>query len=298
MKNGSNHTNQSNDILAELDRLDTHLEIPYAKNREEVWKAMEARLETGASKKTISLFRRPAVRLAIAASVLLLLGLIGVMRFYTVDVTSSPGQLLVVELPDGSAVQMSAVSSLTYHPYWWRFSRELSLDGEAFFEVEKGSRFSVKSEKATTSVLGTRFNIYARDESYRVVCQTGKVKVVGQADGSEVILTANQKAELKAGDGFDVQQNINVQAETAWINDEFNFRDRPLKEVLEEVERQYGVSIQGKNLLNDGNYQASISSRMVRSELDAEDILEMICTLYKLQYEKLGPNEYRISPKK
>lgn len=167
-----------------------------------------------------------------------------------------------------------------------------------FFEVEKGSRFSVKSENATTSVLGTRFNIYARGESYRVVCQTGKVKVVAQADGSEVILTANQKAKLKAGDGFDVQQNINVQAETAWINDEFNFRDQPLKEVLEEVERQYGVIIQGKNLLNDGNYQASISSRMVRSELDAEDILEMICTLYKLQYEKLGPNEYRISPKK
>ncbi|MGQ7870574.1 FecR family protein [Sunxiuqinia sp. sy24] len=295
MKTWNNNTNRADEVLADLDRLNNRLEIPYSRSKTDVWAAMETQLETVPQVKPIRLYSRPAFRLAMAASILLVVGLVGLMRFYTLDVISNPGQQLVVDLPDGSAVHLSAVSEVSYHPYWWRFSRELSFSGEAFFEVEKGSRFSVKSEKASTIVLGTSFNIFARDQSYRVACQTGKVKVVGQADGSVVILTANEKAELKAGNGFEIQRQINFKSEAAWINDEFNFRGKPLKEVLEEVERQYGVHIQGKDLLNHGTYDASISGHMVRSELNAEAILEMICTIYNLKFEKVNPNEYRIS---
>ncbi|KOH43458.1 FecR family protein [Sunxiuqinia dokdonensis] len=294
MKNETNDRNQANKLLTRLDRLNDRLEIPYSRSKAEVWAAMEARLEPKAPVKTIKLVHRPVFRLAMAASVLLMVGLIGLMRFYSVDMTTSPGQQLVVDLPDGSTVHLSAVSTVSYHPYWWRFARELDLEGEAFFEVEPGSRFTVSSTMGATSVLGTRFNVYARGESYRVACQTGKVKVVGQQNGSEVILTANEKAALKAGNGFEVQRGINFEAEAAWINDEFDFKNKPLVEVLEEVERQYGVHIQGKDVLNDGTYDASISGRLVRSELNTESILEMICTIYNLKFEKLNSSEYRI----
>ncbi len=294
MKNGTNDSKQTNDILASLDRLNDRLEIPYSRPKADVWKVVEAQLETKAPVKTVKLVHRQAFRLAMAASVLLVVGLIGVMRFYAVDVATNPGQQLVVDLPDGSTVHMSAVSTMSYHPYWWWSARELTLEGEAFFEVEPGRRFTVKSAIAKTSVLGTSFNIYARGESYRVACQTGKVKVVGQRSGAEVILTANEKAELKAGNGFEVERGINFEAEAAWFNDEFDFKNKPLEEVLEEVERQYGVRIQGKNLLNDGTYDASISGRLVRSELNTESILDMICTIYNLKFEKVNPNEYRI----
>jgi ferric-dicitrate binding protein FerR (iron transport regulator) len=294
MKNGTNNSKQTNEVFANLDRLNDRLEIPYSRSKADVWEVMETQLETKTPAKTIKLVRRQAFRLAMAASVLLVVGLIGVMRFYTVDVATNPGQQLVVDLPDGSTVHLSAVSTVSYHPYWWRFTRELILGGEAFFEVGPGSRFTVNSAMGATTVLGTRFNIYARGESYRVACQTGKVKVVGQQSGSEVILTANEKAELKAGNGFDVQREINFEAEAAWINDEFDFKNKPLVEVLEEVERQYGVHIQGKDLLNDGTYDASISGRLVRSELNTESILDMICTIYNLKFEKVNSHEYRI----
>jgi ferric-dicitrate binding protein FerR (iron transport regulator) len=297
MKNGTNDRNQSNELPGKLDRLNDRLEIPYSRSKADVWSAMEARLETKAPVKTIKLVHRPVFRLAMAASVLVVVGLIGLMRFYTIDVSTHPGEQLVVNLPDGSTAQLSAVSTVSYHPYWWRFARELSLEGEAFFEVKPGSRFTVSSEMAATSVLGTSFNIYARGESYRVACQTGKVRVVGQQTGSEVILTANEKAELKAGNGFEVQRGINFEAEAAWINDEFNFRNKPLDEVLDEVERQYDVRIKGKDLLNDGTYDASISGRLVRSELNTESILEMICTIYNLKFEKVNSNEYEIRQK-
>lgn len=294
MKNGTNNSNQTDKILANLDRLNNRLEIPYSRSKADVWEAMESQLETKAPVKAIKLVHRQVFRLAMAASVLLVVGLVGLIRFYAVDVATNPGQQLLVDLPDGSTVHLSAVSTVSYHPYWWRFARELSLEGEAFFEVESGSRFTVNSAMGATSVLGTRFNIYARGESYRVACQTGKVKVVGQQTGSEVILTANEKAELKAGNGFDVQRGINFEAEAAWINDEFDFKNKPLAEVLEEVERQYGVRIQGKDVLNDGTYDASISGRLVRSELNAESMLDMICTIYNLKFEKINSNEYRI----
>ncbi len=294
MKNGTNDSKQPNEILANLDRLNDRLEIPYSRSKADVWKAMEAQLETKSPVKTIKLVHRQAFRLAMAASVLLVVGLIGVMRFYAVDVSTDPGQQLVVDLPDGSTVHLSAVSTVSYHPYWWRFARELNLEGEAFFEVEPGSYFTVNSAMGATSVLGTSFNIYARGESYRVACQTGKVKVVEQQNGSEVVLTANEKAELEAGNGFNVQRGINFEAEAAWINDEFDFKNKPLEEVLEEVERQYGVRIHGKDLLNTGTYDASISVRLVRYELDTESILDMICTIYNLKFEKVNSNEYRI----
>lgn len=294
MKNGTNDSNQTNELLAKLDRLNDRLEIPYSRSKADVWKAMEGKLEAKAPVKTIKLVHRQVFRLAMAASVLLVVGLIGLMRFYTVDVSTNPGQVLVVDLPDGSAAHLSAVSTVSYHPYWWRFARELNLEGEAFFEVEAGSRFTVNSGMGATSVLGTRFNIYARGESYRVTCQTGKVKVVESQKGSEVILTAGEKAELIAGNGFEVHRGINFEAEAAWINDEFNFRNKPLDEVLEEVERQYGVRIQGKDLLNDGVYSASVSGRLVRSELNTESILDMICTIYNLKFEMVNSNEYEI----
>ena len=101
-----------------------------------------------------------------------------------------------VILPDGSIAQLNGSSTLKYHPYWWNISRNISLEGEAFFEVAKGSKFSVESKNGTTSVLGTSFNIYARSNQYEVVCVTGKVWVENATGEVSTIITPNQKAVL------------------------------------------------------------------------------------------------------
>lgn len=71
-------------------------------------------------------------------------------------------------LPDGSVVRLNSVSRLSYKPLGWYFSRSAELSGEAFFEVEKGSKFTIYSMLGSTSVLGTSFNnVTARDFSKR-----------------------------------------------------------------------------------------------------------------------------------
>ncbi len=66
-------------------------------------------------------------------------------------------------LPDNSEVVLNAGSKITYNKKNWDNSRELSLDGEAYFKVTKGNKFSVKTVEGTVSVLGTQFNVFARD---------------------------------------------------------------------------------------------------------------------------------------
>ena len=74
-------------------------------------------------------------------------------------------------------MMLNAASRLQYHPYWWRFERQVKLEGEVFL-VKPGTLFKVVSEKGTTEVLGTEFNIYSREKNYSVFCQSGTVKVI------------------------------------------------------------------------------------------------------------------------
>ena len=269
--------------------LNKQLEVPFTRTKADVWAEMDAKLDAAPKAKAISLFARPAFRLAIAASVVLLVGLVGVMRFYSTSVNTLAGQHLVVDLPDGSVVQLNAASSLSYHPYWWRFSRDLSFDGEAYFEVEKGSRFRVSSSKGTTTVLGTSFNIYSRDETYRVACLTGKVGVTDRQKQAKVILTPNEMAELNASGVFDVHKNAIVSDETAWIDNKFIFTSTPLKEVFEEIERQYGVRILGKE-----EFKRNYTGNFDRDQ-NIEQVLDFVCKAFGIKFDKINATEYRLT---
>ncbi|MFK8057126.1 MAG: FecR family protein [Saprospiraceae bacterium] len=94
------------------------------------------------------------------------------------------GEERIVELPDGSKVYMAPASTLRVK--YSDDSRELNLLGDAFFEVEKGSPFTVHTAVGDVAVLGTSFSVEAR-EALTVACATGKVKVTRKAD--EVLLT-------------------------------------------------------------------------------------------------------------
>jgi len=295
MNQGKLHRKLGNTGLNDLRKLEEQLEIPFAKTKADVWTEMEMQIDTTPQHVKIRLLSRPVFRMAVAASVLIVFGIAGLMRFYTISITTLPGQHQLVSLPDGSTIQMNAMSSISYHPYWWRFSRHVQLAGEAFFEVEKGSRFMVSSDQASTTVLGTSFNVYSREKTYRVSCLTGKVQV--RSGDSEAILTANEKAGLKEDGTFEVQKNIIFENEAAWINNEFNFRNKPLQEILEEVERQYDVIIHDKNILNNEMADAKMSGRLIRTELSSNQILEMIAAIYHLKFEQLKENEYRLSKK-
>ncbi len=149
-----------------------------------------------------------------------------------------------LELPDASTVSLNAVSSVSFNKHKWNKTRKVELNGEAFFKVAKGSKFEVKTDAGTVTVLGTQFNIKQRDNYFEVICYEGKVGVTYQ----------NQQTALLAGDSFLMMDGklIAKEKETlatpSWLNNESQFISLPYNIVLAEFERQYNVTIDPNNV--------------------------------------------------
>jgi ferric-dicitrate binding protein FerR (iron transport regulator) len=182
-------------------------------------------------------------------------------------------------LPDGSLVSMNAVSSITYTPENWQRERTILLEGEAFFEVEKGSPFIVKTPMGQVEVLGTSFNVEARDGIFRVNCYTGKVKVT-TSTGETIILTPQEGTFLQ--DGKLHARTISNQNDIAWQDQIHHFDDVPLEEVFAALQRQYAISVKYPAEIGKRQYAGFFKSN------DLEQALQTVCWPLNLQFSMDG----------
>lgn len=239
----------------------------WSKSKADIWNEVFAALpdETPASvpkKRRLHFWKYVA-----AAVVVGLVCLVGSYR-YEVTKTAAWGRHLSIILPDGSKVRLNADSRVSYKPYWWFFSREVELRGEAFFEVTHGRRFDVQSPEGRVSVLGTTFNIFARPQKYTVSCLSGKVRV--ETARQLTVLTpgmvlTNQEGRLRVAD-----DETAARQSAGWTQGRFVFVGLPLEEVLEEVERQYGIKI-----ARDNDLDHTFTGNFVKTE-HPEDALDII----------------------
>ena len=189
----------------------------------------------------------PATLLKIAAVFVIAFGTY--FTFFQADEThivSLAGATEKVSLPDGSKVLLNAVSSLDYDEASWKKNREVHLQGEAFFKVEKGKRFDVITPAGTISVLGTQFNIKQREGYFEVTCYEGLVSVK----------TLRDSILLPAGKSYRFLENIASHGVTgrlapSWTKDVSSFQSVPFKDVIAEFERQYKLNIHLKSLTFD-----------------------------------------------
>lgn len=156
-------------------------------------------------------------------------------------------------LPDSSFVLLNKGSKIKFSQNEWKNKRDVELQGEAFFKVKKGSRFRVKTEQGIVSVLGTEFNVKDWDKYYEVTCFTGLVKV--QTEQMNVLLKPN--ASFRIVDGIEEQYQTSLGIEPDWIKGESNFKSVPYHFVVEELERQYDVSVIAKNINMDQAFTGS-----------------------------------------
>lgn len=264
------------------------LDIPFEKSKEEVWDQMFGQLEDKQPETKKIFVRSRTFTIAMAAAVLVLAGLFSLMRFYTSSIYNPAGGLLAIELPDGSTVDLNAASSIEYNPYWYWVNRKISLNGEAFFEVEKGQEFSVVSNHGKTVVLGTSFNIFARGEVYHVNCLTGKVMVVSETK-KEAILGPGYQAEVEKNGAIKVFKNEDQSQTYDWRNGMFTFTSSPLAQVISEIERQYEVKIQLET--QSAYYYTGYFTR----EKSVDEVLELVCRTFGLQFEKKTEGTYVVS---
>ncbi|MCY1719833.1 FecR domain-containing protein [Prolixibacteraceae bacterium Z1-6] len=276
----------TNNLKGNDDQFFAKGKIVWEKSEADVWADLEKKITVQPEGKSIKLRSRVAKWVA-AAVILLLVGLFGVVTSYTKTFNCLPGQHLVVELPDGSKVDLNAGSALKYYPLRWRFERKLKFEGEGYFNVQKGSVFTVESPWGSTQVLGTTFNIYARDEQYRVTCITGSVRVKSYTDET-VVLTPNVHVELEDGK-LVVKKMFKAEKALSWKNNQFFFENRPLIEVIDEIERQYAVTIRLQPELNNRNFGSNFSKKY-----NVEEVLDFVCKPMKLKFVKQSENVYLV----
>ncbi len=260
--------------------------IPWGRSKEEVWQDLDPSLERPKGK-LVFLNKTRWIR-AVAAVVILLISTGLFMRFFERNLESAYGEHLSHQLPDGSMIELNSGSELSYNPFWWRFDRSLKFEGEAFFMVQKGKRFRVESGLAATQVLGTSFSIFSRENNYRVVCHTGKVKVMATNSEESALLSPNQIANLKAEGHFDLSAKSVLPDPAPWKTQLFEYTGTPLHEVIDEIERQYDVSIAYPENL-DHYYVGELNAGR-----DLQTTLNLVCKPFKITFVKISEGEYKI----
>jgi len=260
--------------------------VLWEKPKEDVWASMQDSLEDIKPAKVVRM--RPLRIIAVAAGIIILLGVPSLMRLYTKTIYSGAGEHIAVLLPDNSEVNLNARTTIKYKPLWWKISREVKLEGEAFFNVEPGSDFEVISDQATTMVVGTSFNIVARENTYEVTCITGKVMVSTRDRSSDLLLSPNEKAILGSeGDLF--KENAYGEQSISWIENEFFFTSVALSRVMDEIERQFNISVelQFKNeLFYTGNFSRNSKP---------EEVLDLVCKAFGIKFETRADGTYLIT---
>ncbi|MCT4601869.1 MAG: FecR domain-containing protein [Marinifilum sp.] len=216
-----------------------HLKVPDY-NKDEMFVRLLERKEKAKTKtrKLVSAWTFSA-----AASVALIISFIFLFNQKTKHATDY-GQQLAFKLPDQSEVILNAKSKLNYEKKNWENNRTVQLEGEAFFKVNKGSTFTVKTKNGSVTVLGTQFTTNASASVFEVVCYEGKVRV-NQQEKNKIIT----KGEAVRSIDNQLEKWNLTRSEPAWLKGESGFSNAPLEQVIKALENQYNIKIQYDNAL-------------------------------------------------
>lgn len=171
------------------------------------------------------------------------------------------GERQQILLADGSIVELNAGSTLKYPAKFSQAKRQVELTGEAFFVVQPSSApFEINTAYAKVRVLGTSFNVRTWENATQVFVESGRVKVVTQQSAipTELVLTPGQVAVCDTA-ALVLPRVFAPEEVVAWREGKLVFRDRPLPEVLAELQRHFAISIQADDRLMRHNITAQFA---------------------------------------
>jgi ferric-dicitrate binding protein FerR (iron transport regulator) len=218
------------------------------------------------------------------------------------QVSTRPGSRTKIQLPDGTQVWLNADSRLTYGNDFGAKTRDVTLSGEAYFDVvpNKAVPFFIHTSKMTIKVTGTAFNVraYPNEDRSETSLVHGKVEVTlnGQPDktyylhpseklviaGALVqqnnpLLNASSRSTAKIPlmaeahiSKMVLDHEMQLPIETAWVNNRLAFSDESFRDVANKMERWYGVSIQfDKPSLEEIHLTGSFENETIQEALEA-----------------------------
>ncbi|MFH1120779.1 MAG: FecR domain-containing protein [Bacteroidota bacterium] len=267
---------------------------------DKAWNKLHDRIESGQGSKPVKgsgriLTPHYSVAIGIAAVLMIAFGLFSVLQkepemkqFAAVEKVSSP-----FYLPDGSSVVLNKNSSVKYPDHFTGNSREISIFGEAFFEIspDREMPFLIHASGIVVRVVGTSFNVEAKKGSgfVRVTVNTGQVFVYPaetselDIESSGLLLSAGEMATFSPESGRivrGVNDDLNV---LSWKTGIITFRESRLADVLKALENKYQTRfiVDNREVLNQ-----RLTARFEKESLD--EVLETLSLIFSVKTEKKG----------
>lgn len=202
------------------------------------------------------------------------------------------GQKYILELGDHSVITLNADSKIKYPVAFGKDSREIYLEGEAYFNVshDKTKPFIVHTGNISTTVLGTQFNVNAfpNEKKISVSLVEGEVKVSKEKNGTEegiVVLKPKQQLQYNKENEISSFEEFDIQKEIGWKDNILKFSNESLGSVFKKLQRAYGVKFQ----LADKSYEnIKITTKFNNSSLWT--VSEVIKKLTGLNYRTIKEN--------
>lgn len=207
------------------------------------------------------------------------------------------GEQSQLTLPDASTVKLNANTELVYNKKWETSKkREVSLKGQAFFDVESTkdkATFTVKTAHFDVEVLGTEFDVLSRKSGSSVTLKEGKVKV--KFAEKSIIVTDNQESkatfvnltpgqQLKFSEGKYIVSTVDIANATAWLNNELYLENPTLAELAKVLEDLYGYKVE----FEDKALEAKTLNRIRLNTKNFDTILKMTEGGFGIKIEKEG----------
>ena len=213
------------------------------------------------------------------------------------EIVTKNGSKTKFLLPDGTSVWLNAGSKLNYDSTYGNTIREVSLNGEAFFDVVKNATkpFIIHAGKLNIKVLGTAFNVksYEGEKTIETSLIRGSIEVTfNDFSSRKIILRPNQKLVV-SNDAFESPHEQNHKSlrqtepvvtiahlshlgrdstpvETAWIENRLIFNDESFMELARKMERWYGVEIDFNDPKADSlHFTGNFSKETIEQALNA-----------------------------
>lgn len=312
----SDEKNDEDNLLSRFMADDSHNTIKYWKelsemnndkeiNVDKAWNNLYARLnENGLVNETPAVQTRMMSRLwlRIAAGILLLIGIgagvmylgnSGLLSRKIIVATSENQKNLQVTLPDGSTVILNRNTGLSYSRHFGKDTRNVSLSGEAFFEItsDTDKPFVVEAGETRIKVVGTSFNVITNNSgsAVEVYVKTGTVMLSDNAGNRSLEVDPGFIGTLNSGNA---EKKVNNDPNyMAWNTGNLIYDGQTLEVVFSDLKKVYNIDI---TVDNPEILEKQWTSPIINQP--EEKIIRLICASFALSYTKDG-NVYHLSEK-
>jgi ferric-dicitrate binding protein FerR (iron transport regulator) len=196
--------------------------------------------------------------------------------------TSGDSSTLIQTLADGSIVYMSSNSQLSYPAHFKGDKREVTLKGEAFFDISRNPEipFVIETEEMLVEVLGTSFNLKTTGKGdFELMVETGLVKVSSKSDIDQSNFVGAGEKIAMVDNRFVISQNADKNY-MGWRTNRMQFKDEKLSVIVQVINRNYS-----SNILLQTPELGERRMTVTFHDNSLETITELICKTLALKAE-------------